>query len=582
MFPNSIRWRLPLSYAAIALLAVLSLGFVLLTILQNFYRQQELDYLTNNAQTISATLAPLVEAGLPSEALQSQLSSYAFLAQTRVQLLDTSERVLADSGNPRDQPQEVLALSVELDVEMEMDTASQMFTQTIALSNSAKNYTSLIAMRNAGFENPIRQDEILANLFHYTDDDTEGENILLKEKIAITTHGLNSLDNLAQQEDGLLGHAFLVSRIPAVGTPYGFGLGSEQTLDGPRSDQVVSQPIYNDNGSLLGYVRLSEGPAYGRQILDSVARGWAIAGVVAVLLAGVAGWGISRRLSLPLLELTAVTTRMAAGNLSVRANIPQHTSHEFDTLAHTFNHMAGRVEETVFSLSRFVADAAHELHTPLTALRTNLELAAADHIGLGSHSAIEQAQAQVARLEALASDLIDLSRLETKTDAVTYTSVDLAALLRDVCEVYASQAEQTGQLFSLQLPEEPCLTDGNEVQLRRAISNLLDNALKFTPNDGRIGVGLRPSPDDNRLEIWVEDTGIGIPSEELPQLFSRFHRGRNAAAYPGSGLGLAIVKAITEGHGGHVTAESTGSGTCFVMHLKKDVSAASSGVPKKG
>jgi signal transduction histidine kinase len=100
----------------------------------------------------------------------------------------------------------------------------------------------------------------------------------------------------------------------------------------------------------------------------------------------------------------------------------------------------------------------------------------------------------------------------------------------------------------------------------RALGNLLDNAIKFTPGGGMVSVSLRRQ--GQWAELWVEDTGIGIPSDDLPQLFSRFHRGHNATAYPGSGLGLAIVAAIVEGHGGQVAAENTTSGARFCLRLR--------------
>jgi HAMP domain-containing protein len=109
--------------------------------------------------------------------------------------------------------------------------------------------------------------------------------------------------------------------MPVAGTPYGFGFDIEGTQDGRRSDQRIRQPYNDVDDKLAGYVELSEGPAYGRDILDSVARGWMMASAVAVLLAAGVGWLISRRISAPLLELTAVTERMAGGDLSTRADV---------------------------------------------------------------------------------------------------------------------------------------------------------------------------------------------------------------------------------------------------------------------
>jgi two-component system sensor histidine kinase MprB len=228
--------------------------------------------------------------------------------------------------------------------------------------------------------------------------------------------------------------------------------------------------------------------------------------------------------------------------------------------------MADRVEETITTLRRFVADAAHELHTPLTALRTNLELAG-ETKQTDQQGFINRAHGQVERLENLTRDLLDLSRFEARAVEMELVPLDLTVLLQEIGEIYASQAEQVGLSFSLQLSNESMTILGSESQLRRAIGNLLDNALKFTPEGGAISLGLRRRPGTAQLELWVEDTGIGIPPDDLPQLFSRFHRGRNAAAYPGSGLGLAIVKVIVEAHGGQVMAENTNQGARFTVQL---------------
>ncbi len=106
---------------------------------------------------------------------------------------------------------------------------------------------------------------------------------------------------------------------------------------------------------------------------------------------------------------------------------------------------------------------------------------------------------------------------------------------------------------------------GDPAQLRRAIGNLVDNAIKFTPEGGAITIGLQNNAD--AIELCVQDTGIGIPADDLPQLFSRFHRGRNVANYPGNGLGLAIVRAIVEAHGGSVNAANTSPGARFCITL---------------
>ncbi len=282
--------------------------------------------------------------------------------------------------------------------------------------------------------------------------------------------------------------------------------------------------------------------------------------LVAVLVIGgfslLIGLFLSRSISRPLVELTAATRAVAAGDLGVR--VPVRHSGEIRELAGDFNRMADQVEETILTLRRFVSDTAHEIHTPLTALRTNLELAPDDEF-------IQRAQAQVTRLESLTEGMLDLSRIEAGDQTENHAPVALVPLVREMSELYASRAEQAGLTFDLALPEMPITVQGDEQQLRRALGNLLDNSIKFTPEGGAVSVGLRR--ERGWAELWVEDTGIGIPADDLPHIFSRFHRGRNAAAYPGSGLGLAIVRAIGEGHGGAAAAESTESGARFTLRL---------------
>jgi signal transduction histidine kinase len=541
--PRSIRWRLPLSYAAIALLTAFSLGTVLLTTLRNYYSQRELDYLTDNAQAIGVVMADPVEEGMSLAVLQSQLESYSFLSQTRVRLLDEEQQLLADSGSPQ-MRREIIAFSLEeesalplslfgnseVEVEIEDDADAPGSSRAVSTTLGNGSYRSFIVV--------------------------EDGRTIVTETIVITGTGLESLvDSVERLEEYAVPFEF-VSRMPAIGTPYGFGFNLESPSDGRRSEQVVRYPFYNGAGDLLGYVELSDGPAYGRDIVNSVARGWAVAGAVAVLLAAGVGWLASRYISVPLLALTDVTARMTQGDLSARADVARQD--EFGALARSFNRMADRVEETVMALRRFVSDAAHEIHTPLTALRTNLELAPDDE-------AMRRAQSQIERLETLTKGLLNLSRIEAHDPAEARTPVALVQLVQEVAETYASQAEQAGLSFDLVLPATPVSVTGDQAQLRRALGNLMDNAIKFTPEGGAVRVEL--DIENRRAELRVEDTGIGIPEQDLPHLFSRFHRGSTAAAYPGSGLGLAIVKAIVEAHGGQVKGENVERGARFTIWL---------------
>jgi len=150
--------------------------------------------------------------------------------------------------------------------------------------------------------------------------------------------------------------------------------------------------------------------------------------------------------------------------------------------------------------------------------------------------------------------LLDLSRIEAAESKSNFAPVDFAQLVREIGEQFASQAEQTEREFKLSLVDEPVIVMGRQDQLRQVLINLLENALKFTPKDGLISVSLERS--ENEVTLIVRDTGIGIPPEDLPHLFERFHRGRNVSEYAGNGLGLAIVKAIVSAQSGSVTVQS--------------------------
>ena len=173
----------------------------------------------------------------------------------------------------------------------------------------------------------------------------------------------------------------------------------------------------------------------------------------------------------------------------------------------------------------------------------------------------------VQRLEELNTNLLDLSRLEASDHATRDVVVDLTELLQGRSELYASQAEQSGLMLEQDLPSAPVFIRADADEIMRATDNLVDNACKFTPQDGTVRVVL--SQQAEQAILSVADTGIGIPDEELPQLFHRFHRGRNTSSYPGSGVGLAIVKAIVTAHNGSVEVQSAGQGrgSEFSIHL---------------
>jgi len=290
---------------------------------------------------------------------------------------------------------------------------------------------------------------------------------------------------------------------------------------------------------------------------------WVLAAALAVGLAALAGYLVAARIARPVVALTDASDRMAAGDLGARA--PVAGGDEVGRLGESFNGMAERVETTVTSLRRFVADAAHEIGTPLTALQADLELAERKATSEDERRLVDKALSQTDRLANLSDNLLQLSRLEAGETAGERENADLAAVARELADGVASRAEQAGVELVLDVAAGPLPVRVAQPRLQTILANLLDNAVKFTPEGGTVTLAVRQ--DGATAVVTVADTGVGIPADEQGGIFGRFHRARNVSAYPGNGLGLAIVKAAVERSGGTVTFTSSETGTTFTVTL---------------
>jgi signal transduction histidine kinase len=538
----SIRWRLPLSYAGIAFLTALALGAVLNLVLSDYYAGQEREYLLHNAKSIIPAAEHLMSDDTVPEGLVIRLEMAAFFSRTRIQILDVEGAVLIDSGLPDDS-----TISIVYE--------GRSRPRWIPLSGGwSFNPEEQILRAERAWEitAPANMAEVMAA--------SQGFQLVAGEWVDVTGSGPSVTMNRLPKDT-----QFEVSEgddwLSVTDSLYGFSMGGngDVPVSDKRSDEHVSIDFYDASGVLLGSVRVSDGPAIGSEILASVTRGWLVAGGIAVLLAAFVGWLASRTVTSALLELNATTAQMTSGDLSARTVVNRRD--EIGALATGFNTMAGRIEDTVTMLRRFVADAAHELHTPLTALRTDMELVGEAHEEID----LQRALRQIGRLQSLTDDLLDLSRIESTTQPPVREAVNFGDIVHQLSAVYASQAEQAEVDFQLDVAETLPEILGNREQLTGMIGNVLDNAVKFTPAEGTVTVTVREA--DAQVIFSVQDTGIGIPENDLPQLFSRFHRGRNAARYPGSGLGLAIVQAIVAAHKGTVTIKNTTPGTTVTVCL---------------
>jgi two-component system, OmpR family, sensor histidine kinase MprB len=279
------------------------------------------------------------------------------------------------------------------------------------------------------------------------------------------------------------------------------------------------------------------------------------AGGVAV--AAALGLVVARTALAPVRRLTAATERVTAtGDLSER--IETSGQDELSRLGGSFNTMLGALESSTRAQRQLVADASHELRTPLTSLRTNIEvLASKRRLPAGERERLlNDVVEQLGEMTTLISELIELARVgrpPTETEDVRLDLVAAEAVER-------VGRDRPGVAFSTQLEES--VVRGDRAAIERAVGNLLDNAAKWSPAEGKVEVTVRNG------EVTVRDHGPGIDEEDLPFVFDRFYRAASARRMPGSGLGLAIVRQVAESHGGTVTAERPeGGGTLMRLVL---------------
>ena len=335
-----------------------------------------------------------------------------------------------------------------------------------------------------------------------------------------------------------------------------------------RSSVVVEEPFFDKDHNLLGYVEISETPEYSQRIIKDVVRGWGIASLIGVIVSTALGYLVSRSLTNPLVNLESVASEMKDGNFEIRS--PIYKPEELASLSDTFNQMAAHIQHSIETLRQFVSDAAHEIRTPLTSLRADLNLALSEKSLKKAAPMINRSLEQVDRLDRLSKDLLDLSKLESRNEKPDFAQINLTNLLLEISEIHASAAEQAEVEFHVQLPKETITINGDAQQLQRAVSNLLSNAVKFTPRGGKVTMSLFTESDS--ALILVEDDGIGIPIDEREGLFNRFHRGKNTQNFPGSGLGLAISKAIVEKHNGIIGLMPDKEKTIFFIQLPLNTS----------
>ncbi|HEX6579796.1 MAG TPA: ATP-binding protein [Actinomycetota bacterium] len=329
-------------------------------------------------------------------------------------------------------------------------------------------------------------------------------------------------------------------------------LGPEQRLPVRVDGRIVGTAI----------VRLPEVGLLAQDVSfrSSVNRLLLFGGMLAGLAALLLGIVLARRATAPASELTRAARAQAAGERSERVEF--EGPDEFGEMARAFNSMADTIEEEDRLRRAFAADVAHELRTPLAILRTQME-GIQDGVVEPTSPALGSLLDETLRLSRLVADLESLASADAAGFSLLRQRVDLRPLLAGAAQEFAGPYEAEDVALHTDLYDVQILAD--PTRIRQVVTNLLSNALKFTPSSGEVALTLQAQGD--RAVIRVSDTGPGIPPDEIPHVFDRFFRGRGVRA-GGSGIGLTVARELVHAHGGDIRVTSEpGQGATFAVFL---------------
>ena len=345
--------------------------------------------------------------------------------------------------------------------------------------------------------------------------------------------------------------------------------------------QAISLPQAGPNGAHAAAVRVTlGGQAYvvlAVQPLDEIAADLAVLRRVmllslplAIALAGIGGYWLTRRNLAPLASMAAQARRITHSNLDTRLDAGAAAAEELAVLSASFNELLSRLDQSFDHMRRFVADASHELRTPISIIRGEADVALTHERGATEYKqALALVLDESRRLSRLVDDLLNLARADAGRVKLRVEEFYLNDLLAECCR--SAQTLAGARRVTLECaPHDDLAFRGDEVLVRRMVMNLIDNAIRYTPAGGRVTVSLDSRGSD--ISIRVADTGTGIAPEIVPHVFERFYRGDKARSRQdgGFGLGLSIVKWVAESHNGTVDLSSApGAGSTFTIRMPR-------------
>jgi signal transduction histidine kinase len=317
--------------------------------------------------------------------------------------------------------------------------------------------------------------------------------------------------------------------------------------------------------NISGYLRLVTSIEGIKEIITDIVTKALITGILILAVSLILNAVLSRTIVQPIKHLTEVSKQIAGGNLDVVAE--KRYDDEIGKLADTINFMSNEIKKSNNLKNDFISSISHEIRTPLTSIRGWAETINGNPSEIdGNKQGISIILKESERLTNLVEELLDFSKFEAERIDMNFEKVDLNLLVKDVLRQYSSRFSEKKMALNCILDDKVTYVTGDPGRLRQVFINVIDNACKFTDNDGSITVKTEKTPAGTN--VIVKDNGIGIPPDELPHITEKFYKGQSAKS--GSGIGLSISTEIIRLHNGNLRIESGyGKGTTVTIELKQ-------------
>lgn len=267
----------------------------------------------------------------------------------------------------------------------------------------------------------------------------------------------------------------------------------------------------------------------------------------------------------PLKNMIETVCQITAGNMSLRVAVPE-SQDEIRELAETFNDMLLKIQQVLVSQRQFIQDVSHELRTPLTIMRGEMEVALKRQRSTEEyHAVLASSLDETKKVGKLLEDLLALARFDSSSDTLAKEPTDMSLLMGEIVEDMDSLARRKAIDIGI-TGQQGVVLPLDRIRIMRAFINIVDNAVKYTPEQGRISIEVIRV--NQSAIVTITDTGIGIPGNDLDHIFDRFYQADKSRSSAGAGLGLSIARSIIEAHGGTITVESVeDQGTSFLVSL---------------